>query len=235
MKQFKMGVMAIAALISVQSIKAQTVDEVVNKHVEAMGGKDKLASLKTVRMEATMNTQGTDVDLVITKSHMVGQRFDIAVMGMNGYQIITPTGGWAFMPFMGQTAPEAMKDEQVKSAASGLDLQGTLFNYKEKGTQLELLGKEDVDAKPAFKIKATLKSGKVITYFIDAATYYIVKSVSNQNVNGQDMEVTNGYSNYKPTEGGYIFPFTGTSMQGEMNFTKIQVNVPVDEKLFTAN
>ena len=102
MKQIKLGLLVVATLIGVQSITAQTVDEVVNKYVDALGGKEKLASLKTVRMEAVMNANGTDVDITITKSQMVGLRMDIAVMGMNGYQIVTPTAGWSFMPFAGQ-------------------------------------------------------------------------------------------------------------------------------------
>ena len=235
MKKIKFCIVSIAALINVQTATAQTADEVVNKYVDALGGKEKLASLKTVRMEATMNANGADVDLTITKSNMIGQRIDIAVMGQNGYQIFTPTAGWSFMPFMGQTSPEAMKDDQVKSSLSALDLQGNLFNYKEKGNTVELLGKEKVDSFDCYKLKATLKSGKVVTYFIDTKGNHIVKSISTQNINGEEKEVTNGYSNYKATDNGFIFPYVGTNMQGEMNFTKIEANVPVDNKIFIAN
>ena len=82
MKQIKFGIVVIAALIGIQSVTAQTVDEVVNKYVDALGGKEKLASLKTVRMEATMSANGADIEITITKSQMVGQRLDIAVMGI---------------------------------------------------------------------------------------------------------------------------------------------------------
>ena len=111
-----------------------------------------------------------------------------------------------------------MKEEQLKGCLSGLDIQGTLFNYKEKGNQVELLGKEKVDNADCYKIKATLKSGKIITYFIDAKTYNIVKTISTQSINGEDKEVASGYSNYKANASGYIFPYTSTNMQGEMNF-----------------
>jgi len=102
MKQIKFGIVAIAALIGIQSVTAQTVDEIVNKYVDALGGKEKLASLKTVRMEATMTANGADIEITITKSQMVGQRMDIAVMGMNGYQIITPTAGWSLCLLQGK-------------------------------------------------------------------------------------------------------------------------------------
>ena len=222
MKQMKLGLLAIAALASVQTIKAQTVDDIVNKYVNALGGKEKVASIKTLRMEGTMNTNGTDVNIVITKSNMIGQRVDISAMGMDGYQIYTPTMGWSYMPFTGQTAPQAMTDEQIKGGAAGLDVQGNLFNYKEKGTQLQLLGNEKVDSSDCYKIIATLKSGKVITYYIDTKTNYVIKSASTQNVNGQDMEVATSYSNYKATANGYIMPFTTVNARGQIDFLKLK-------------
>ncbi len=235
MKQFKLSLLALTILVSVQTTKAQTVDEIVNKNITAMGGKEKLATLKTVRMEGLLNTQGTDVNLVITRSTFVGQRIDISVMGMDGYQINTPTTGWNYMPFMGQKSPEVMKDDQIQAGTAVLDLQGNLFNYKEKGTILEFLGKEKVDTANCYKLKATLKGGKVITYFIDITTNYVVKTVNTQNLNGEEKEVASIFSNYKPTADGYIFPWTNFTIQGQIDFSKIEANVPVDEKIFTAN
>ena len=233
MKQIKLGLLALATLLSVQSAKAQNIDEVVNKYVAALGGKEKLSTLKSVRMDGTLNASGTDVNLTITKSQLVGERIDIIAMGMNGYQIFTPTMGWVYMPFMGQTVPEVMKEEQIKTGAAGLDIQGALFNYKEKGIDLQLLGKEKVDSFDCYKIKATFKSGLTINYFIDTKTNYIVKTIATQKIGAEQKEEINGYANYKSTDNGYIFPFTTTIEQGEINFTKIETNIPVDNKIFT--
>ena len=234
MKSLSISLLIATAIMSVQPIKAQTVDEVVSKYVDALGGKDKLSSLKTARMEGSINVSGTDVGVIVTKLQLVGQRNDISVMGQDGYQIYTPDKGWSFMPFMGQASPEALKDEEVKAGAAGLDLQGNLFNYKEKGTQVELLGKEKIDSAECYKVKATLKGGEIVTYFIDTKTNYIVKTVTTQNISGA-IEVVNGYSNYKATDNGYILPFSYTMERGEIIYSKIEANVPVDEKIFTSN
>ncbi len=233
MKQFKSGLLALVALIIAQGIQAQTIDEVVNKYVAAMGGKEKLSTLKSVRMEGMLNANGTDVNLTITKSQLEGERIDIVAGGMNGYQIFTPTAGRVYMPFLGQSAPEVMKEEQVKTGAAGLDIQGALFNYKEKGTELELAGNEKVDNYDCYKIKARLQSGLNINYFIDTKTNYIVKTVAILKVGAGEKEEVNGYGNYKATDAGYVFPYTTTIEQGEINFSKIETNVSVDDKLFT--
>ena len=235
MKKLQLSILAIASLLNIQTINAQTVDEVVNKHIEAMGGKEKLLSLKTLKMEGTMNAMGQDVAITLTKSHLVGQRVDISVMGMTGYQLNTPTQGMGFMPFGGQTEPKAWPEEQVKSSFPQLDLQGTFVNYKEKGTQLELQGKETTEGEECNKIKATFKNGTITTYFISTKTNYIVKTSGMRNIGGEEKEISTVFSNYKPTAEGYIFANTTVTTNGEINYEKIEVNKPVDEKLFTAN
>ena len=236
MTQFKGSLLAITAFLTLQIVQAQTVDEVVNRYLNALGGKDKLASLQTVRMEGLMNAKGTDVNVIVTKSNMIGSRVDIAVMGMNGYKVFNATNGWNFMPFAGQKEPVAMTAEELKPLlATGIDVQGSLFNYKEKGSKLELLGTEKVDSTDCYKIKATLKNGSIMTYLIDTKTYFIDKLITSQYLNGSLKEVASNFSNYKPTANGYIFPFTTTNPQGQIDFSKIEVNIPIDEKIFSAN
>lgn len=233
MKNLRIALFALASLISF-TVSAQTADEVVAKHIEALGGKEKLATLKSLRMETNLSVQGMEIPVIVTRVHNVGQRVDISAMGMDGYIINTPTAGWSYMPFMGQSAAEAMPEDQVKEAADELDLQGVLFNYQEKGNKVELLGKEDVDGTECFKLKLTTKSGKERTFFLDPKTYYILRTVAKAVVMGQEQEVTVNYGDYKKTEEGFVFAHSigGAFGQGDMTVTKLEINKPVDEKVF---
>ena len=141
MKSVKLFFLA-AMIFSGFGINAQTADEAIDKYVAAMGGKEKLASLNTVKMTGTMSVQGTDISMTMTKSHMIGLRMDIEVMGTSNYQLGNDKEGWVFMPVQGMASPVQMDEEQYKSFATQLDVQGSLFNYKEKGTTVELLGNE---------------------------------------------------------------------------------------------
>src|SRR5262245_12047596 len=113
--------MFILALVFVQFAQAQTADEVVNKYIDALGGKEKLSSLKSVRLTGNMNVQGNDIGITVTKLHMKGMRMDISVMGTDNYQIVTPGKGVSFMPIQGMASPTDMSEEQVKAAQSQLD------------------------------------------------------------------------------------------------------------------
>ncbi len=236
MKKLQMGIFAVAAILSIQSIKAQTADEVVDKYVTALGGKEKLATLKSVKKTGSINVQGTDVNLTITIVQGVGSRNDISVPGNGeGFQIINTTKGWDFMPFMGQASPEEVTAEKLKSSQGILDLQGVLFNYKEKGSQVELLGKENVDGAEAYKLKITNKLGVVSTLFINTKTNYLVRSITTaKGANGdENTEVT--YNDFKKTDEGYLFPFSQAIDRGTIIFSVIETNKPVDEKIFTVN
>ena len=234
MKQSTLGLLAIAAVISIQSIKAQTVDEVIDKYEIALGGKEKLLSLKSVKMTGSLSVQGFEVGVKVTIVDGVGSRNDISVPGMGeGFQVVNTKKGWDFMPFRGQASPEEISAEQLKSSQWLLDLQGLLVNYKEKGSQVELLGKENVSGSECFKIKLTSKMGKEYTLYIDTKNYYRIKSVSKTNSrNGEvDTEVT--YGDYKKTVDGYVFPYLQTIGEGSIVFSTIEINLPVDEKIFT--
>lgn len=236
MKQIKKACLALLFIAGMNNIKAQAVDEVIDKFIAAAGGKEKLMALNSVKMDGALTTQGVDVDIVITILNGKGARTDISIPGMpEGYRIMTPTKGWNFLPFQGMTEPEEAKEDQVKAQQSQLDLQTPLLNYAAKGHKVELLGKEKVDGADCYKLKIIYKNGEAATMFIDATTYYRVKSRIKINVNGKETDLENTYSNFKKTPEGYVFPYTQVNPSGTLNYTSIEINKPVDENIFKGN
>jgi hypothetical protein len=234
MKKLTLALTGLLAMVTVTSTKAQTVDEVVSKYIQAIGGADAWKKVNSVRMEGNLSVQGTDVNITITRLHLKGVRTDIAVMGMNGYTILTPTAGWTFFPFQGQTSPEAMAAEDVKKAQEQLDAQGILLDYKSKGHAVELQGTETIDGAQCFKLKVTLASGRNQIMFIEPKNYYLVRTVATVSAGGQEMEQTINFSNYQKLPEGILVPMTIGQVQGDVSITKYEVNKPVDETIFKA-
>lgn len=225
-------ILSLLVLASAFTVKAQTADEVIAKHIEAIGGMDNWKKVNSMKMEGVLQVQGAEVNVVVTVLHGKGMRQDISVMGMTGYEIVTPTEGWDFMPFQGQTEPEAKTPEELAEAQDNLDAQGDLIDYAAKGHKVELIGKEDVEGTECFKLKITKKGGSVATLFFDPKTYYIVQSKSTQKANGQEMEVVTSFSNYEKLPEGIVVAKSLTLPFGEMNMSKITVNGPVEESFF---
>ena len=231
MKTIKLLLLAFTALMITRS-NAQTVDEIINKNLDAMGGKEKLSTLKTVKMTGSMSTQGIDIPITITKSHMTGMRMEFEVMGNSNYQTANAKQGWTYMPVRQMTAPEEMDAESYKSFSNQMDIQSPFLNYKEKGTSIELAGSEKVDGSDAYNLKMTYKNGRTANYFIDKKTNRLIKSSAKANVQGQEMDVETLFSDYKQNKDGYWFPYTVTSMQGPIIFDSVETNMPVDEKIY---
>ena len=229
----KLFSLAVLLSVLIVSARAQSADEIIEKHLAAIGGKEKLMLLNTTIMEGNLSAQGMEIPIKISQSHNKGMRVEISIMGLTGYIINTTSEGWTYMPFQGQSAPEAMPAEAVKEASDQLDLQNSLMNYKEKGHQVEYIGKEDVEGTECLKLKVLFKGGAEATMFFDPSTYYIIKQLSKTKSTGQEAVQEQTFSNFTKQD-GYVFPFSMTGMGpgGTVTVTKIEINKPLDESLF---
>src|SRR5437867_3710060 len=82
---------------------AQNVDEIINKHVEALGGKDKLNALKTLKMTASVEV-GPNMKAPITMYFVNNKstRTDIEIQGMKMVQALDGDSGWYIQPWSGK-------------------------------------------------------------------------------------------------------------------------------------
>jgi len=235
MKVIKLLSLSILLLATSAIAKAQTADEIVAKMIDAIGGADAWKKVNSIRMSGTLQAQGAEVSVIATVLNGKGARQDISFQGMDGYTLITPTEGWSFLPFQGQTAPEALSAEDLKQSQDQLDAQGAFIDFKAKGHTIEYLGKEDVEGKDSYKLKLTLKSGKEQTMFVDPATYYVIRTVTKQQINGQDMEQQTDMSNYEKLPEGVVVAKSIILPFGELVINKVEINGNVDESIFKKN
>lgn len=237
MKFWKLTCAALLTMLLTVPGKAQTADEIVDKYVKAIGGAENWRKVNSMTSEGNMTVNGTEVAVTATVLNGKGMRQNISVMGMTGYRIMTPTGGWNFMPFQGQQKPEPVTEETAKEDADQYDAQGSLVDYKTKGHTVELVGKEDIEGTDCHKLKITHKSGKTETMYIDPASFLAIRSVTKQKANGQETDVTTSLSNYKKLPEGILIPMSvsvpiAPGMNANFTITKVEVNKPVDESIF---
>jgi hypothetical protein len=224
---------AIAAVFLSMAAYAQTVDEVVEKHVAALGGLDKINAVQNIVSERSLAMGGMEIP--IKSIVVVGKsvRNETVAMGNTTIMVVDGGKGWMIRPAqMGGTGEvEDMPAPMLKQQMSSLDPFGALVNYKDKGNTVELVGKEKLDKKDVFHLKVTTKDGQAVDEYLDANTYLISKiKVS---VNGQDAQIDMG--DYKTVD-GIKMPFTMdmSNAQGTMSFivNKATVNTKVDDAIF---
>lgn len=173
-----------AALLTV-SVFGQTADEVLEKNLKAMGGKDKIKALQSMRTTGTMKMGPLEAPFTITKMRPSSFRMDITIQGMVGTQAYDGATGWSLMPFMGNKDPEKMGEDKVKDVRVDAGFDEPTFDYKSKGNKVQYVGKEDVEGTPVYKLHVTTKDGTELNDYFDAGTYLIIRSERVRNVQGQ--------------------------------------------------
>jgi outer membrane lipoprotein-sorting protein len=234
MKAFKLFILVAAGIFMQTNLSAQTVDEIVSKHIEAIGGADNWKKVNSLVMEAGISTGGMDIPVTISRVNNKAMRQEFTVMSMTGYTIITNEGGWSFNPMQGQSKAEAMSADEIKAAQDGLDLQGDLLDYASKGHTVTLLGKEDIDGTSCYKLKLTRKSGRETVYCIDSKTYYCIQEQSAVSMNGQEIQQVMKLSNFTKLPEGITMPMTMENgmVPAPININKVTVNPTLSESLF---
>ena len=227
----KIALVFTISLLGIICAQAQTADEIINKWTNAMGGKEKLGSIKTVYTENEISIMNNPA---AGKTYAVNGKGYKSVIDFNGQKVIdcyTVNGGWSLNPLAGQPTPVNMPAGQVKLGQLSLDVAGPLYDYAAKGSKVELLGKEDLKGSSAYKIKLTTATGTEVIFYISDSSYYILKNVAKMNADGQDVEITTVFSDYKKTDDGFVMPYSiALDLPGlSISYTnkKIEINKPM--------
>ncbi|MEP7320191.1 MAG: hypothetical protein ABI921_15650 [Panacibacter sp.] len=237
MKRLKFSLLAATALFTAIVTNAQTIDEIVAKHTEAMGGADKISQVNSVYIESTMQAMGNESLTTTTILNGKGYKSEAEMMGNKLVQVYTDKGGWAINPMAGASTATPMEDEQYKAGEEQVYIGGALIDYAAKGSKAELLPQEKVGAVDAFKIKLTNKDNVETIYYIDPATYYVIQAVKQVNMMGQSMDLTINFSDYKKIDEGLVVAYTtDINYGGQFSLTstikKIEINKTIDPAIF---
>jgi outer membrane lipoprotein-sorting protein len=216
-----------------------TLDQIVQKHIEASGGAAKLKAISTVKATGTASLMGGQMEAPITMimKRPNSMRMEMSVQGQSFVQAFDGATSWTINPFMGSPDPQKASEEDTATARDDSDfIDGPLFDYKSKGNTLELLGKEDVDGSPAYKIKIAKKSGNLSYEFIDAKTFLDIRSTGKRKQMGQEMDIETVPGNYKSVS-GVMMPFSIEQKNAgkpmiQITIEKYEVNVPAEDTQF---
>lgn len=236
MKKFFVHTLLLATVIcSSFVVKAQTADEIIDKYITAIGGKDAWKKVNTLKMDGNIEVQGLQIPFKYQAINGKGVRTDGEFQGSQFIDITTPTKGWSQNPMAGKSTLQPITDDELKEKVDDLDIQGAFVDYKEKGSSVEFLGKDEEDGNEYFKIKLTTKNKNETTYFFDTKTYLIYKEESTVKAEGQDTKQTVKFLDYQAIDGGVKVPMKMDQGMMVMVFSKVAINTEIDEKLFSAN
>jgi len=215
-----------------------TVDEIVARYVAARGGLDKIRSIHTLRQTGHV-TAGANRNALVTRElkRPARSRFEFTVQGVTAVYVSDGQQGFKVSPLDGVLEPEPLSDEAVQEAAEQADIEGPLVDWKAKGHQVELVGREVVGGRETYKLKLTLGSGAVRHEYIDVKSAHLVRSDSTRQVRGRAVQLETTFGDYEKT-GGVLFPrlievaAAGRPQRLRVVLDKIEVNPPLSDARF---
>lgn len=239
MKNFIHGILVVLVLASAVSLSAQTAvsaltaDEIVGKYVAAIGGKDAIGQVKSVYMESSVTMMGAENPSTTTIVNGVGYKNETNFNGTQIVQCYTDKGGWTINPMAGATTATPMPDDVYNAGKSQINIGGPLYNYAAKGGKVELVGKDA----SGYKIKLTTKDNVESVFVIDATSYHLTSLASKGKMQGQDVDITTTFSDYRKTDLGYVVPYgIEVSFGGQFDLTiavkKLELNKTIDPAVF---
>ncbi len=234
MRRTLLGVVATAGLAV--PLCAQTADELIAKSFAARGGRDQLQAVKTVRMTGTMSRGTMEAPIVVEMKRPASMRSEVTFQGSPAVQATNGTQAWMIPP-MSDAQPQALPAEAAREMRAQADMDGPLFDYQRKGHQVELLGKEGIEGKEAYRLKLTRQDGRVEHYLLDAESFLPIRVESWPTIAGEEISGEAILSDYRDV-GGVLWPHSienvvkGRPDRQSMRFSKIEVNVPIDDARF---
>jgi hypothetical protein len=228
----------IATLISLQAFaqNAPSVDEIVAKNINARGGIAKITAIKTLRATYTSEEDGKPVHLVELHKRPDKLRRNISTGGNTIVFACDETSTWQFFSFQKKDASPAPPDLALELKEEA-DMDGPLVNYKDKGSSLELVGKEKLNGRDVYNLTITLKEGQVRNIYLDARTFLEVKETGSFQAQGKKIGFVTLFKDYRPVQ-GVLFPYvieqtTGDEEAQVTRLQKLEINVPIADSVFT--
>ena len=224
-------------------VSAQTVDEVIEKSITAMGGRAAMEKIKTRSMTGTiaLTTPAGEIPGTVEIQNAAPNKMrtiikaDLAQFGAGQLLIeqrFDGTDGFMINSLQGDQPITGGQLENMKANS----FPHPFLDYKGKGVTATLSGKEKVGDRDAFVIVFAPSTGSPIRTFIDAESFLPVRSmVKITTPQTGELEQTADSSDFRVVDGVKV-PFSvklTNAMQGvTMTFSKCENNIAIDDKVF---
>lgn len=225
-----LGLLAISGLFAVppQAAGPWTAEQVVARCAEALGGADKIAAVKTLRLSVDYPGYKVPCVVEIKRPNRIRSEADYILVfdGKRcGYLRGAPSKDGR------DPGPKLLPAEEGRDFEVDIAFFfPAFFDYR-----AEYAGLESADGKECHKVAVVLPMGIRMTYFLDAQTFLPARIVAGIPDKGAVYQCEHVLGDYERTD-GLLFPRTSDAQSwgppGRAKITSVEVNVPLDDARF---
>ena len=220
-----------------------TVDEVIERNTQAMGGRATLESIHSIEFNLHIHDPGFEVDGIYRAARPGRMRIDVAAEGKHVFtEAFDGQRGWQWS---GKGDPVAASPKATAALRHGVELPGKLFGLHElrqRGHRIDLTGREKVDGIDYFVLRLTLSDGYETSLYVDPKTWLITRRRDvrplHVDIDPTPTTIETRFSDLRKI-GGVVFPFSSTDTDlktgkilEQTSVREIKLNPDFDQTIF---
>jgi len=182
------------------SVSAQTLDEILSKHLKAMGNEN-LIKKDYITSKGKIIQGENEIPFVSYNKRPNKFRMDGTVYEYTFIQAFDGEVAWTVNPMMNINTPQKLPESEVANLRFQSDFDGYFHNYKEKDHTLEYVGNEEVFGLDTYVILLTKSTGDSMHIYIDTENYQTLKTKAKVSLGNETKYIENIFSNYQNIDG----------------------------------
>jgi hypothetical protein len=218
-------------------LRADSLEELVQLHREALGGASRLGALVAMRAQGRVVTGGQTLEFELLAQRP--NRVRITMRG-GGRTLVQGCDGanppWRWEP--GKAQPAApMKAAEGREFAADAEFDDPLASSPDRGYRLDFAGRVAWRDQQVVKILVTRSDMAPTFLLVDPDTFFIVARLTTRRLpSGRELTVETRYDRYRPVA-GVILPhrvetFVDGQRTGELVLTTVQSIAPPPSETF---
>lgn len=168
-------VISLIALFTSISLMGQTLDEIINAHIEAHGGAEKWEQVNSMKITGKFTAFSIEDDFMAIKTKDGKYYSELSLGDKRVTEAFDGKKGWTIDPWHEILFPRELNINEINAFLQKSEFFTPFYKYKERGLTAELKGKENFEGTDVWVIKLTRPNGNWETWYLDAETYLEVK------------------------------------------------------------
>lgn len=229
------------ALIALQAAAPAPpgVDELLARNLVSRGGRERLASVSTMRLTGLMTLgPGREAPVTIEMKRPNKVRLEFRVQGMTGVQAFDGEVAWLLPPYGGRDKAERLPEDETAAVRQQSDFDGPLVGWREKGLDVKFVARETLAGEPAWRLSIAFPDGSTKDVWLDGERCLERKSESRRSVAGEIVVGESLVSDYRDVD-GLVLPHAfengpkGAAERQKLVITTVELNPALDDARFS--
>jgi hypothetical protein len=224
------------ALVAVAGFAADRAEELARIHIEAIGGKQRITALSSLRATGQVAAAGNRVRFTMMAARPAKLRLETEtdartlVQGTDGVE-----PAWEFDTGSWPPQYRTMPDNVARTFVADAEFDDPLVSAESRGYKLEYAGEVEAKGRKLHRILVTRKLAETYSVLLDDETFCIVMRVEfRTSLAGRRLQVVTHFEDFRPVA-GVLFPHLITvAVDGQASqqtkITRIEANpaLPAD-------